>query len=59
MSMYSDAAARTAAGRTGGINLIGILNEHGRHGRGFEAAHTGLTKLIAACQASGTRRLLR
>lgn len=42
------------------INLIGILNESGRDGRGFEQAHTAFTeKLIAACQANGVRRLLQ
>ena len=61
VDVYSDAALRELLqGAQAVINLIGILNERGRHGRGFEAAHTGFTKkLIAACQASGTRRLLQ
>ena len=61
VDVYSDAALRELLqGAQAVINLIGILNERGRSGRGFEAAHTGFTKkLIAACQASGTRRLLQ
>lgn len=61
VDVYSDAALRELLqGAHAVINLIGILNERGRNGRGFEAAHTGFTKkLIAACQASGTRRLLQ
>jgi uncharacterized protein YbjT (DUF2867 family) len=47
-------------GAQAAINLVGILNERGRDGRGFEAAHIGFTeKVIAACHASGTRRLLQ
>lgn len=42
------------------INLIGILNEPGRNGRGFERAHVQLTQgLIAACKASNVPRLLQ
>lgn len=61
VDVYSDAALRELLqGAHAVINLIGILNERGRNGCGFEAAHTGFTKkLIAACQASGTRRLLQ
>lgn len=61
VDVYSDDALRELLqGAQAAINLVGILNERGRNGRGFEAAHTGFTrKLIAACQASGTRRLLQ
>ena len=42
------------------INLVGILNETGDNGRGFQRAHVGLTKLvIAACELAGVRRLLQ
>lgn len=42
------------------INLIGILNEPGRDGAGFERAHVQLTRtLIAACGQAGVRRLLQ
>ena len=42
------------------INLVGILNEAGDNGRGFQRAHVALTKLvIAACQLAGVRRLLQ
>ena len=42
------------------INLVGILNERGRSGAGFERAHVELTAtLIAACKAAGVHRLLQ
>src|SRR6185436_3803897 len=42
------------------INLVGILNERGRDGRGFERAHVALTRgLVDACRASGVSRLLQ
>lgn len=41
------------------INLVGILNEKGRSGRGFSRAHAELPeKLVAACRAVRVRRLL-
>ena len=41
------------------INLVGILNESGRKGDGFRAAHVELVeKLIAACRQTGVQRLL-
>lgn len=41
------------------INLVGILNERGRSGEGFERAHVGLTQeLTQACQQAGVRRYL-
>ena len=34
------------------VNLVGILNEHGRDGAGFEAAHAELArKLVAGLRA--------
>lgn len=41
------------------INLVGILNESGRSGKGFHRVHVGLVEnVIAACKASGVRRLV-
>jgi len=41
------------------INLVGILNEAGHDGRGFERVHAELpAKVIAACRANGVSRLL-
>lgn len=41
------------------INLIGILNERGHHGRGFNHAHVELArKIVSACRTGGVRRLL-
>ncbi|HEX20554.1 MAG TPA: complex I NDUFA9 subunit family protein [Acidiferrobacteraceae bacterium] len=41
------------------INLVGILNEKGRNGKGFEKVHVHLTqKIIEACRNSGANRLL-
>ncbi len=41
------------------INLVGILNEKGRSGKGFEHAHFELAhKTLIACQTSGVGRLL-
>jgi uncharacterized protein YbjT (DUF2867 family) len=42
------------------INLVGILNESGRSGKGFHRAHVELTKiLINACRETGVNRLLQ
>lgn len=42
------------------INLVGILNESGRDGAGFQRAHVELTRtLIAACTRAGVPRLLQ
>ena len=41
------------------INLVGILNEKGRDGKGFERAHIELSGLVVqACRHSGVGRLL-
>lgn len=41
------------------VNLVGILNERGRQGRGFERAHVELArKVVEACTATGVSRLL-
>lgn len=50
---------RQFAGCDAVINLVGILNERGRDGRGFHHVHVELTrKVIEACRANGIRRLL-
>lgn len=42
------------------INLVGILNESGHSGRGFDAAHRELTrKVVTACRSAGVGRLLQ
>jgi len=42
------------------INMVGILNESGRKGAGFNRVHVELAeKIIAACRASGVRRLVQ
>jgi uncharacterized protein YbjT (DUF2867 family) len=41
------------------INLVGILNEKGRDGRGFARAHTELPeKIVETCRQTGVARLL-
>ena len=41
------------------INLVGILNERGRNGRGFQRVHVDLMKkIIEACAANKINRLL-
>lgn len=51
---------RAFTGQDAVINLVGILNETGNSGRGFQRAHVALTKLvIASCQLAGVRRLLQ
>lgn len=55
-----DALAELLRGKHAAINLVGILNERGDSGRGFERAHVELTRLlIEACRASGVKRLLQ
>ncbi len=46
-------------GRDVVINLVGILNEKGRDGRGFARTHTELPeKIVEACRQTGVTRLL-
>lgn len=41
------------------VNLVGILNEHGRNGSGFRRAHVDFTRgLLAAMREAGVTRLL-
>jgi NADH dehydrogenase len=54
------ALARHFDGADAVVNLVGILNERGSDGRGFEKAHVELTDdVIAACATSGVRRLIQ
>ncbi len=54
------AVAKHLAGADAAINLIGILNEPGRGGRGFERAHVKVADtLIAACRDAGVTRLIQ
>jgi len=42
------------------INLVGILNEPGRNGKGFHRAHVNLVETaIAACGVAGVRRFIQ
>jgi NADH dehydrogenase len=42
------------------INLVGILNEHGRDGRGFHYVHAELAeKIVEACRQNGIKRILQ
>lgn len=55
-----DALARRLAGADAAINLVGILNEPGRNGAGFDRAHVQFTRnLLAACAQAGVSRLLQ
>jgi len=59
-SVFDDDALR--AGMQGAdaiVNMVGILNESGRNGRGFHRVHVeGVEKLIAAARDSGVRRFV-
>lgn len=52
--------ARLLTGADAVVNLIGILNESGRDGRGFNRVHVDLMQtLIAACKSTGVSRLVQ
>jgi uncharacterized protein YbjT (DUF2867 family) len=54
------ALGRLFEGMDAVINLVGILNERGRRGSGFRAAHTDLaTKIVEAARAARVKRLLQ
>jgi NADH dehydrogenase len=59
-SVYNDVLLnRELAGQDAVINLVGILNEAGRDGRGFERVHAELpARVVQACRKHGVRRLL-
>ncbi len=53
------ALATAFAGCDAVVNLVGILNERGRDGSGFEAAHVALPgRVVEACRTAGVPRLL-
>ena len=55
-----EALRRVVEGADAAINLVGILNEPGYGGAGFNRAHVELTRnLIAACKQAGVKRLLQ
>lgn len=50
---------RVLEGMDAVVNLVGILNERGRSGRGFARVHVELpAKLVEACRQVGVKRLL-
>lgn len=52
--------AAALEGADAAVNLVGILNESGRGGKGFHKAHVGLVEnLLAACEEAGVERLLQ
>lgn len=58
--VYHPAALKSAfQGLDAVVNLIGILNESGRKGKGFERAHAELpATVVQACRQAGVPRLL-
>lgn len=57
--VHHTALARGLEGHDVLINLVGILNEPGRDGRGFQRAHADLTaSAVRACRSAGVERLL-
>jgi len=61
LDVYEPTALQDAiTGSDAVINLVGILNEAGDNGRGFQRTHVELTRtVIAACQFAGVKRLLQ
>jgi NADH dehydrogenase len=54
-----DALQGLFAGHDAVINLVGILNERGRRGQGFERTHVTLPdRVVQACRHAGVLRLL-
>jgi len=54
------ALATLCAGQQAVVNLVGILNERGRDGRGFQHAHAELArKLVDACRRQRADRLIQ
>lgn len=51
--------AAAIAGHDAVVNLVGILNERGRGGAGFRAAHAGVTRaLVTACRRARVDRAI-
>ena len=52
--------AESFRGADAAINMVGILNESGRNGKGFHKAHVELTeRVIDACRTAGVGRLVQ
>src|SRR5580765_1656621 len=50
---------RTFKGMDAVVNLVGILNESGDDGKGFERVHADLAgKVVEACLSTGVKRVL-
>lgn len=55
-----DSLARVMAGADVVVNLVGILNEKGFNGRGFQRAHVEVTaNALAACTQAGVSRYVQ
>lgn len=55
-----DRLAHTFSGADAVINMVGILNERGRRGKGFHKAHVELTEgVLEACHKAKLRRLIQ
>jgi NADH dehydrogenase len=51
---------RHFAGADAVVNMVGILNERGRNGKGFREVHVGtVERVLAACRAVGVRRFMQ
>jgi NADH dehydrogenase len=56
----ADTLAGCLQGADAVINMVGILNESGRSGKGFHKAHVELAeRVIAACRTAGVRRVVQ
>lgn len=52
--------AESLRGADAVVNMVGILNESGRNGKGFHKAHVELTeRVIDACRTAGVGRLVQ
>ncbi len=55
-----EALTEAVDGADAAINLVGILNESGRSGKGFERAHVELTQnLVQSCEDAGVERYIQ
>ncbi|MGK2924682.1 MAG: complex I NDUFA9 subunit family protein [Lysobacterales bacterium] len=56
----ADTLAECLHGADAAINMVGILNESGRSGKGFHKAHVELAeRVIAGCRTAGVRRFMQ
>ena len=59
-ALTADNLAAALTGADAVINLVGILNEPGRNGKGFDKVHVGtVASLVEACRTSGVRRVIQ